>query len=51
MFKIVLVGDGTLVNDNAKKGYTEADAAASVRERNDRAEALGVEARYEAVPL
>lgn len=46
MFDIITT-DGVVVNQGpGGNGYTEAQAAASVKERNERAMLLGVSARY-----
>lgn len=52
-FKVVTT-DGTLVNKGADKtegGLEEKVAEADAKKRNDKAEELGVETRYEVKPL
>lgn len=46
MYMTVTTPEGARVNDGKNRGLTEPEAAADVKERNARAEALGIEARY-----
>jgi hypothetical protein len=45
---IVTVGTGARAFDNGGQGLNEDDAAAALRDRNDRAKELGIETRYTA---
>lgn len=41
--------DGVHVDNRAGNGYTQKDAEADAKRRNERAEKLGLKVRYEAV--
>jgi len=44
---IVVTDAGIRVSDNHTKGFDEKEAEADAKERNERAEKLGIKVRYE----